>query len=187
MTEKQFISATFASFFVPLIFSIPFWPRLLERYTFGGIFGAFLSFGGTLFSIMAIFGATTSQAEEAYGPVFYGLLFLAVLFIIVGLFWLKTSKHPVSERRFLVVDLAIQGRWDLLEQAGVPKHEIEQLQWLTPQQRADLLMPLKKRVDEVLEANKENRKNKNVPPEDITIFPGSPCNDLECRGMEYRN
>ena len=84
--------------------------------------------------------------------------------------------------RFSIVDAAIQGRWDLLEQAGVPKHEIEQLQRLTPQQRADLLMPLKKRVDEVLEANKENRKNKNVPPEDITIFPGSLCNDLECRG-----
>jgi Na+/melibiose symporter-like transporter len=181
MTERQFISATFASFFVPLIFSIPFWPRLLERYTLGGIFGAFLSFGGTLFSIMAIFGVTTSQTEDAHGPVFYGLLFLAVLFIIVGLFWLKTSKHPVSERLFRVVDLAIQGRWDLLEQAGVPKHEIEQLQRLTPQQRADLLMLIKKQVDEALEENKENRKNKSVRRKDISIFPGSLCDDLECR------
>jgi hypothetical protein len=181
MTEKQFILAFFASFFVPLIFSVPFWPRLLERYTFGGIFGAFLSFGGTLSCIMAVFGVTTSQTEDAHGPVFYGLLFLAVLFIIIGLFWLKTSKHPVSERRFSIVDSAIQGRWDLLEQAGVPKHEIEQLQRLTPQHRADLFMPLAKQVDEVLEENKENRKNKSALPEDITIFPGSLCDDLECR------
>jgi len=187
MTEKQLISATFASFFVPLIFSIPFWPRLLKRYTLGGIFGAFLSFGITLSSIMVIFGMTISQIKDADGPIFYGLLLLAFLSIIIGQFWLKTSKHPVGERRFRVVDLAIQGRWDLLEQAGVPKHEIEQLQRLTPQQRADLLMPLKNQVDKVLEEERKNRKNKNVIPEDITIFPGSLCDDLECRGMEYRN
>lgn len=195
MTEKQFISAFFASFFVPLIFSIPFWPRLLERYTFGGIFGAFLSFGvalsSTLSSIVAsvetiLNPATVGATLQTEGYVFM-FLFLAVISIITGLFWLKTSKHPVSERRFSIVDAAIQGRWDLVEQAGVPKHEIEQLQRLTPQQRADLLMPLEKQVDEVLEKNRENRKSKSAPPEDITIFPGSLCDDLECRGMEYRN
>jgi len=176
---KQFILAFFASFFVPLIFSIPFWPRLLKRYTLGGIFGAFLSFGITLSGIMVIFGMTISQTK-ADGPIFYGLLLLAFLSIIIGLFQLKTSKHPVGERRFRVVDLAIQGRWDLLEQAGVPKHEIKQLQRLTPQQRADLLMPVKKQVDEVLEKNKENRKN-------ITIFPGSLCDDLEFRTRRHHN
>ena len=185
MTEKQFISAFFASFFVPLIFSIPFWPRLLERYTFGGIFGAFLSFGvalsGIVTSVETILNpATVGATLQTEGYVFM-LLFFVVISIITGLFYLKTSKHPVSERRFSIIDAAIQGRWDLLEQADVPKHEIEQLQRLTPQQRADLLMSMKKRVDEVLEANKENRKNKNVPPEDITIFPGSLCADLECR------
>lgn len=186
MSEEQFALAFLVSFFVPLLASIPFWSRLLERYTFGGIFGAFLSFGvalsGIVVSVETILNpATVGATLQTEGYVFM-FLFLAVISIITGLFYLKTSKHPVSERRFSIVDAAIQGRWDLLEQAGVPKHEIEQLQRLTPQQRADLLMPLKKRVDEVLEANKENRKNKNVPPEDITIFPGSLCNDLECRG-----
>jgi Na+/melibiose symporter-like transporter len=185
MTEKQFILALFASLFVPLIFSIPFWPRLLERYTFGGIFGAFFSFGGAVSCILASVQTILNPAPvgatlKTEGYVFM-FLFLAVLFIIIGLFCLKTSKHPVSERRFSIVDAAIQGRWDLLEQAGVPKHEIEQLQRLTPQHRADLFMPLKKQADEVLQENRKNRKNKNVLPEDITIFPGSLRDDLRCR------
>ena len=182
MSEEQFALAFLVSLFVPLLASIPFWSRLLEHHEFGEIISASVLFGVGLASVVAILGGLTSNSKSAPAEGYYvAMSALGILAVMGGLFILKTGKRHYSEPSYSVIDLALQGRWDLLERAGVPKNEIEQLQRLTPQQRADLLMPLKKRVDEVLEANKENRKNKNVPPEDITIFPGSLCNDLECR------
>lgn len=188
MSEEQFALAFLVSFFVPLLASIPFWSRLLERHEFGGILSASMLFGVGLASVVAILGGLTSNSKSTPFEGYYvAMSALGILAVMGGLFSLKTGKRHYSEPRYSVIDLALQGRWDLLERAGVPKHEIEQLQRLTPQQRADLLMPLKKQVDEVLEKNRENRKSKSAPPEDITIFPGSLCDDLECRGMEYRN
>ena len=185
MSEKFWILAFLSSFFVPLVLSIPFWGRLIDRYNLGGIVCAFFIFGVALSSLTAIFWAATSQTEVKPFDGFYTAMSLLCLFsLICGLWTLKTSKHSVNKRQPDAISLAMQGRWDLLEQAGVPKREIEQLKQLTPEEISIMLAPLIKSkhdaVEEAIEKHFPGIKKKRAFEEDITIFPGSLCDDLEC-------
>lgn len=186
MSEEQIIFLSFASFFIPLVISIPFWSRLLKRHEFGEIFSAFMLFGVGLASVVAIFGELTSNSKSTPFEGYYVAMSLLGIFAVMGgLFSLKTGKRHHSEPRYSVIDLALQGRWDLLERAGVPKNEIEQLKRLTPEERAVILAPLKRRakkaVEEAIEKHFPATKNKGIIQEDISIYPGSLCDDLECR------
>jgi hypothetical protein len=183
MSEEQFALAFLVSFFVPLLASIPFWSRLLERHEFDGILSASMLFGVGLASVVAILGGLTSNSKSTPFEGYYvAMSALGILAVMGGLFSLKTGKRHYSEPRYSVIDLALQGRWDLLERAGVPKNEIEQLKRLTPQQRALILAPLKRRAEKAVEQSFTSVKKNNGPiEEDISIFPGSLCGDLECR------